>query len=55
MPNHTISRLRITISGQVQGVGFRPFCHTLAQRFNLSGWVRNHGGGVDLEIQGMNT
>jgi len=49
------TRLHLEISGLVQGVGFRPFCHRLAQRFELSGWVLNHGGGVSLEIQGRET
>jgi hydrogenase maturation protein HypF len=51
----TGSRFHIEITGVVQGVGFRPYCHALAQRFKLSGWVLNHGGGVSLEIQGADT
>ncbi|MBI1194649.1 MAG: carbamoyltransferase HypF [Gammaproteobacteria bacterium] len=46
------TRQHLEITGLVQGVGFRPFCHRLAQRFALSGWVLNHGGGVSIEIQG---
>jgi len=49
------TRLHLEITGLVQGVGFRPFCHRLAQRFGLSGWALNHGGGVCLEIQGQRT
>lgn len=45
-------RLHIEVTGTVQGVGFRPHCHALAQRLGLSGWIYNHSGGVSLEIQG---
>ncbi len=45
-------RRGVKIRGQVQGVGFRPFVFGLAARLGLSGWVRNDGGGVTLEIQG---
>jgi len=47
------TRIHMEITGLVQGVGFRPYCHRLAQRFQLSGWVLNHGSGVNLEIQGQ--
>ena len=36
----------------MQGVGFRPFVYRLALRMGLSGWVRNTGRGVLLEVQG---
>ncbi len=38
--------------GVVQGVGFRPFVFNLAERLGLTGWVRNHSGGVDIEVEG---
>ncbi len=44
--------LRIHITGTVQGVGFRPFVHSLATRLSLSGWVRNTSAGVDIEVDG---
>lgn len=43
---------RIAITGVVQGVGFRPFVYTLAQRLAVRGWVLNHSGGVDIEAEG---
>ncbi len=45
-------RRTIQISGQVQGVGFRPFVYRLAVAHRLSGFVRNDGAGVTIEIQG---
>ena len=38
--------------GVVQGVGFRPFVHNLAQELGLTGWVSNSAAGVELAIQG---
>ncbi len=43
---------RISITGVVQGVGFRPFVYNLAARMALHGWVLNHSGGVDIEVMG---
>ena len=48
----TIERRRWRIAGQVQGVGFRPFVYRLAQRYRLSGFVRNDSQGVAIEAQG---
>ncbi|MBZ0316869.1 MAG: carbamoyltransferase HypF [Anaerolineae bacterium] len=45
-------RLRLTIQGIVQGVGFRPFVYGLAQQHNLAGHVGNNGEGVFIEIEG---
>ncbi|PKO57332.1 MAG: carbamoyltransferase HypF, partial [Betaproteobacteria bacterium HGW-Betaproteobacteria-19] len=47
-----IERRRLRVHGVVQGVGFRPFVYRLAQELDLCGWVRNDGGGVELEAQG---
>jgi hydrogenase maturation protein HypF len=33
-------------------VGFRPFVHRLASRLGVSGWVRNDGQGVSIEVEG---
>jgi hydrogenase maturation protein HypF len=40
------------VSGLVQGVGFRPFVHRLAQRHGLNGWVRNESDGVTIQAEG---
>ncbi|NPA16092.1 MAG: carbamoyltransferase HypF [Deferribacteres bacterium] len=45
-------RCRIRITGIVQGVGFRPFIYRLADRFKLSGFVRNSPHGVEIEVEG---
>jgi hydrogenase maturation protein HypF len=47
-----MERWRVTVSGLVQGVGFRPFLFNLAGEKGISGWVRNNFAGVELEIQG---
>jgi hydrogenase maturation protein HypF len=45
-------RRSITVRGTVQGVGFRPFVYRLAEDHSLAGWVRNTGGGVEIEVEG---
>ena len=45
-------RLRVRVRGAVQGVGFRPFAHSLARELALDGFVRNDAEGVLLEIEG---
>ena len=45
------ARYRITVTGVVQGVGFRPFIKRLADRFELPGTVVNTTGGVVIEIE----
>lgn len=46
-------RVRLTVSGHVQGVGFRYFCYEQAERLGLSGYARNTAAGaVEIEIQG---
>ncbi len=42
----------ITISGRVQGVGFRPFVYRLAQQHGITGWVRNVDGAVEIHAEG---
>jgi hydrogenase maturation protein HypF len=48
----SVERARVRVRGLVQGVGFRPHVFTLAQRLQLTGWVRNDESGVELEVQG---
>jgi acylphosphatase len=46
-------RLRATVRGRVQGVGFRWFVQENARHLELSGWVRNAtDGSVELEVEG---
>jgi acylphosphatase len=46
-------RVRVRISGHVQGVFFRTSCAGLAETLGLSGWVRNvPGGGVEAVFEG---
>ncbi len=45
-------RQRFTVTGVVQGVGFRPFVHRLATELALDGFVGNDSGAVFLEVQG---
>lgn len=47
-----LSRLRVTATGQVQGVGFRPFVFRLAAELELTGVVGNTSRGVNIEVQG---
>jgi hydrogenase maturation protein HypF len=47
-----IKRIRGSIHGIVQGVGFRPFIYQLAHRFDLAGYVVNTSQGVTLEVEG---
>ncbi len=48
----TSQRLRLDVTGAVQGVGFRPFVYRLAVEERLTGFVRNTGEGASLEIEG---
>ncbi|MGW0965953.1 carbamoyltransferase HypF [Streptomyces sp. NPDC002516] len=45
-------RRHVTVTGVVQGVGFRPFVYTLARELGLTGWVTNNARGVEAEVQG---
>ncbi|HME47905.1 carbamoyltransferase HypF [Mycobacterium sp.] len=48
----TRRRLRITVRGVVQGVGFRPFVYTTAAALGLAGSVRNDSSGAIIEVEG---
>lgn len=39
---------QITLTGHVQGVGFRPFVYRLANEHRLTGYVQNRLGEVDI-------
>jgi hydrogenase maturation protein HypF len=45
-------RQRFTVTGVVQGVGFRPFVHRIAGELGLAGFVGNDSGAVFVEVQG---
>ena len=45
-------RLRVSVRGVVQGVGFRPFVYQLAYKHNLKGWVNNTSEGVEIDVEG---
>ena len=52
LPEGTVRR-HFSISGQVQGVGFRYRARYAAQALELTGWVENEDdGSVTLEVQG---
>jgi len=43
----------IIVSGHVQGVGFRFFCHRMASSLNIKGWVKNnYDGSVMVRAEG---
>ncbi len=45
-------RRRFAVHGTVQGVGFRPFVYESAAKFRLTGWVKNVGSSVLIEVEG---
>lgn len=51
-PGTPDTRQRVTVTGVVQGVGFRPFVHRIATELGLAGFVGNDSGAVFLEVQG---
>jgi hydrogenase maturation protein HypF len=51
-PSVRLRAERIHVTGVVQGVGFRPFVHRLAEGHGLVGMVRNTSGEVEIEVEG---
>ena len=48
-----IKTYRILVSGRVQGVGFRYFAESVAEKYGIRGYVRNTADGrVEIECQG---
>ena len=46
-------RLKVKVTGIVQGVGFRPFVYRIAVQNGLNGYVRNRGdAGVEILLEG---
>ncbi|QYK02977.1 carbamoyltransferase HypF [Shewanella psychrotolerans] len=52
LPSNKIERVKLAVSGIVQGVGFRPFVYRLAKALQLNGFTFNHSQGVTIELQG---
>ena len=48
----SLQRVSLRITGQVQGVGFRPYVYRLATEASLAGFVLNDSAGVKIEVQG---
>jgi hydrogenase maturation protein HypF len=46
------SRMKVSVRGVVQGVGFRPFIYRLATQMGFNGWVKNSPEGVLIEVEG---
>ncbi|GGI31124.1 MULTISPECIES: acylphosphatase [Staphylococcus] len=42
----------IKVYGRVQGVGFRYFTQKLAQKYNITGYVKNVQDHVEIDAQG---
>lgn len=47
--NH-LNTYHIHLTGQVQGIGFRPFVFRLARFFGINGWVNNSSDGLHVEF-----
>lgn len=47
-----MTRVKIEVTGIVQGVGFRPFVYNLARSMGIKGFVLNDSKGVIIEAEG---
>lgn len=45
-------RAQVIVRGVVQGVGFRPYVYSLANSFDLKGYVSNTADGVLIDVEG---
>ena len=52
MTNAVQVRRSLRVTGVVQGVGFRPFVHSLATSLGLAGHVGNDSAGVFIDVEG---
>ncbi len=52
MTHAVLVRRRLRVGGIVQGVGFRPHVHHLANDEGLAGFVGNDSAGVFIEVEG---
>ena len=53
MPGVEVTRVRVVVTGRVQGVWFRDSCRTEARANGVAGWVRNRAdGAVEAEFEG---
>ncbi len=51
-PRAATRRVRVRVTGRVQGVGFRPYVFALASELGLAGFVLNDASGVLIEVEG---
>jgi hydrogenase maturation protein HypF len=47
-----MERVLIEVRGTVQGVGFRPHVFTLATTLGLTGFAKNRGSGLFIDVEG---
>jgi hydrogenase maturation protein HypF len=50
-----MKKVKILVKGIVQGVGFRPFVHSIAIKNSIFGYVKNLGTSVEIEAEGSSS